>query len=109
MIKEAVITLFLNAGQAQKKLQSFREEVSAVGKDIKERFVGALGGFATSGGIIYGLKKVYDNIRDVADLSERLHLPVEEISLFQAMMSQVGGSSNEGLSAISQIEQSVCD
>lgn len=109
MIEEAVITLFLNAGSARKQLDSFREKVKTVGEDIKNSLTGGLAGLVGTGTVIYGFKKLYDNIRDVADLSERFHLPVEEVSLFQAMMSQVGGSSKEALNAIGKIEQAIVD
>ena len=109
MIEEAVITLFLNAGSARKQLDSFREKVKTVGEDIKNSLTGGLAGLVGTGTVIYGFKKLYDNIRDVADLSERFHLPVEEVSLFQAMMSQVGGSSKEALNVLGSLQKAIFD
>ena len=109
MNTEAVITLFLNAGEAKKQLDQFREKVETVGKEIKSSLTGSFAGLLGTGSVIYGFKKLYDNIRAVADASERFHLPVQELSLFQAMMVQVGGSSEEALNAIGKIEQAIVE
>lgn len=105
----AVISFFVNAESAKKQIADFKGTIKQTATDISQTFIGKFGGIAAIGGGVKALADIYTQTKKLADFSNTFSLPVEEVSRFSNVLSMFGGSTDESINDLKQLQQAITD
>jgi len=101
LFSNAVISFFINTGQAQSQLESFQNAFNSGISRMRNLVLGFIGA--------KGLKGYYDSLLAIVDLADRWHMPVEKISAWTNLFAQFGGSAEEAGASLEKLQSMAND
>ncbi len=93
---DTIIYFFINTQQAKSQLNSFQQAFNGGISRMRNMVLGFIG--------IQGLRGYYDSMKAIVEVSDRWHLPVEQVSGFANALSQFGGSADEAVQTVEQLQ-----